>query len=146
MNGNDPISNLRFIIESKRQRLTRYNANNPEVNTEKGWKELNELDDICSRLENATRIIPLSIFERVNEGVLQAAAHEFKANCAEVWIPLSDNVTLDNARPCIIDLCDFRYTENGIEVRPMDAHDYNHIGFRSGKLYKSLKEMEANHG
>lgn len=143
---NDPVKALRTMIEEKRFRLARFNASKPEIDTSKGWEDINTMDALISALENATRIIPLSIFERVNEGVLQAAAHEFKANCAEVWIPLSDNVTLDNARPCIIDLCDFRYTENGIEVRPMDAHDYNHIGFRSGELYKSLKEMEVSHG
>jgi hypothetical protein len=134
------------MIEEKRFRLARFNASKPEVDTSKRWEEINALDAICTSLESSTRMIPLSVIERMNNGIIQASAHEFKPNCVQAWLPLSDNVSLDNARPCIIDLCGFKYTENGIEVRPMDAHDYNHIGFRSGELYKSLKEMEVSHG
>jgi hypothetical protein len=143
---NDPIKALRTMIEEKRFRLARFNASKPEIDTSKRWEDINTMDALISALENATRMIPLSVIDRINKGIIQASAHEFKPNCVQVWIPLSGNVSLDNARPCIIDLCDFEYTENGIEVRPMDAHDYNHIGFRSGKLYKSLKEMEVNNG
>ena len=142
----DPIKDLRTIIEEKRFRLARFNASKPEVDTSKRWEEINYLDSICKSLENSTRLIPLSVIERMNKGVIEAGLTDFDANCIQVWLPLKDGLNLDNARPCILDLCGFKYTENGIEVRPMDAHDYNSIGFRSGKLYKSLKGMEANHG
>lgn len=114
---NNPVQQLRSIIDTMRSGLTWYEKKYPDSDTSKRRDLLQQLETICRSMEACE---PISLMPIIREKLSEAKKHKFNPDCACVWIPLSPVVSdLLHARPAIIDLV-------GWDIHT--EYDYKYVG------------------
>ena len=125
----NPVTQLRKLIDGMKSGLSYYEKMNPEANTTKRRELIMRLELICQTLEQSG---PLDVWNVIWEKLGEARREKFNADTALVYFPLKTILPRYNeSKQVVIDLC-------GYNLEPY-AYDYCR-----GKFFTSwLNEEEG---
>lgn len=86
---NNPVGQLRNIIDGMKSSLSYFEKMNPSANTTKRWEIIFQLDTICQSLERSG---PIEVWNIIWDKLGEAKRDPFDGDIARVIFPLKPNL------------------------------------------------------